>query len=309
MVVPVILSVIAAFLCAATNHIDKFLISKAVKHSDYRALLLVSTIVAGGAMSLIYLFVCGFQLTLDLTSFLVLLFNAALYTVANLFWFKALGRDDTTVVVIMLQLFPVFVVFLSPIFLSSQTITLLQFVGGMLITLAAIFITYEPSKRKFDKGRLATLGMMAFASFAYAIWYIAQLYVNQSHGFNQTILWQNITLLIIGIIMFLFLKSYRKSLQEMLKYSGVKVIGLNLVNELFNSFGGVMTVLAGTMTSVAIASFVSSGIQPFAVMLIGILITKIFPKVEKEKITRGVLIRRTIMIAICVIGLACIEFG
>ena len=149
MVVPIILSMVAAVLYASTNHIDKFLISKAVKHSDYRALLLVSTIVAGGVMSLIYLFVCGFQLAFDLTSFLVLLFNSVLYTVANLFWFKSLDRDDTTVVVIMLQLIPVFTLFLSPISLSGQTISLLQFVGGLLITLAAIFVTYEPEKKKF----------------------------------------------------------------------------------------------------------------------------------------------------------------
>lgn len=309
MVIPVILSILAAFLYASTNHIDKFLISKAVKHSDYRALLLVSTVIAGGVMSLIYLFVCGFQLAFDLTSILFLLFNSVLYTIANLFWFKSLDRDDTTVVVIMLQLIPVFMLFLSPILLPGQTVSLLQFAGGMLITLAAIFVTYEPKKKKFDKNRLITLGMMTFTSFAYAIWFISQRYVNQNHDFNQTILWQNITLLAVGIIMFLFLKSYRNSFQRMLKHNGVKVIGLNLINELFNSFGGVVTILAGTMTSVALVSFVQAGVQPFAVMLIGIIITKLFPKIEKEKITKSILIRRTIMIIICVIGLACIEFG
>ena len=44
MVIPIILAIIAAIFYAATNHIDKYLISKAVKNADYRALILVSTI-------------------------------------------------------------------------------------------------------------------------------------------------------------------------------------------------------------------------------------------------------------------------
>ena len=95
----------------------------------------------------------------------------------------------------------------------------------------------------------------------------------------------------------------------MLKSNGPKVVGLNLLNELANSFGGVASNLAGTMTSVALVSFVSQGVQPFAVMFLGILITKLFPRIEQERITKKTITRRAIMIVVCVIGLACIEFG
>ncbi|MBQ3445253.1 DMT family transporter [Candidatus Saccharibacteria bacterium] len=309
MIVPLVLAIVAAILYAATNHIDKYLISKAVKNADYRALILVSTIIAGGVMALIYLFVCNFQLEFDSPSILLLLFNSALYTVANIFWFKALDRDDTTVIVIMFQLIPVFMLFVSPIFLADQNISPIQLIGGIIITLAAIFITYEPSKKKFAKEKLITLAMMAFVSFAYAIWFIIERYVNQNHDFNQTIFWSNITLCVVGIFIYLCIKTYRKSFSKMLKSNGVKVIGLNLVNELFNSFGGVLSTLAGTMASVALVSFVTQGVQPFAVMLLGILLTRIFPKIEKEQIGKKDIIRRTLTIAVCVIGLVCIEFG
>lgn len=309
MIVSLVFAIIAAILYAATNHIDKYLISKAVKNADYRALILVSTIIAGGVMALIYLFVCNFQLGFDLPSILLLLFNSALYTVANIFWFKALDRDDTTIIVIMFQLIPVFMLFVSPIFLVDQNISPIQLVGGIIITLAAIFITYEPSKRKFTKEKLVTLAMMAFVSFAYAVWFIIERYVNQNHDFNQTTLWSNITLCVVGIFIYLCIKTYRKSFSEMLKSNGVKVIGLNLVNELFNSFGGVLSTFAGTMASVALVSFITQGVQPFAVMLLGILLTRIFPKIEKEQIGKKDIIRRTLTIIVCVIGLVCIEFG
>lgn len=309
MIIPVVLAIIAAIFYAATNHIDKYLISKAVKNADYRALILVSTIIAGGVMAIIYLFVCNFQLAFDIPSILLLLFNSALYTIANIFWFKALDRDDTTIVVIMFQLIPVFMLLLSPLILSDQHINPLQLVGGLLITLAAVFLTYEPTHKKFSKEKLITLAIMAFVSLVYAIWFIVERYINQEHDFNQTILWSNITLFFVGIFIFAFIKSFRKSFSKMLKTNGPKVIGLNLVNEMLNSFGGVFSAFAGTFTSVALISFVTQGVQPFAVMLIGLLITKLFPKIEKERITKADIIKRAIMIIICVVGLGFIEFG
>ncbi len=309
MIAPILLAMLAAVFYAATNHIDKYLISKAVKNADYRALILVSTIIAGGVMAIIYLFVCNFQLAFDIPSILLLLFNSALYTIANIFWFKALDRDDTTIIVIMFQLIPVFMLLLSPLILSDQHISPLQLMGGLLITLAAVFLTYEPTHKKFDKQKLITLAIMSFVSLAYAIWFIIERYINQEHVFNQTVLWSNITLFFVGVLIFALIKSFRKSFTKLLKTNGPKVIGLNLVNEMLNSFGGVFSTFAGTMTSVALISFVTQGVQPFAVMLIGLLITKLFPKIEKEKITKSDIIKRTATIIVCIIGLGFIEFG
>ena len=165
----IILAIIAAIFYAATNHIDKYLISKAVKNADYRSLILASTIIASGVMAIIYLFVCNFQLAFDIPSILILFINSIITTLALVLYFKALNRDDTTIIVIMFQLIPVFILFLSPIFLSGQYITLVQLLGGIIITLAAILITYEPDKRKFDKGKLFTLALMAIVSILYAL--------------------------------------------------------------------------------------------------------------------------------------------
>ena len=84
---------------------------------------------------------------------------------------------------------------------------------------------------------------------------------------------------------------------------------MNFINEVLNSLGGILSTLAGTMASVALVSFVSQSVQQFAVMIIGVLIVKLFPKTHKEKLSRGDFIKRIIAILICVIGLGFIEFG
>ena len=309
MIIPIVLAIFAAVLYAVSNHIDKYLVSSAIKNTDYRALILVSTIIGGGGMTLVYLFVCNFQLAFDIASILLLFFSSAICTIANIFWFKALSRDDTTTVVIMFQLIPVFTLLLSPLVLRDQYINFLQLIGGILIALAAIFLTYEPKRRKFNKKRLVTLAMMAFVSITYAVWFIIERYVNQDHDFNQTILWSSITFLAVGIFILIFIKSFRKSFMKMLKSSGSKVVSLNFVNEMFSQFGSVVATYSGTMASVALVSFVTQGVQPFAVMMIGLLLTKLFPKIEKEKTTRVDIIKRITAIIVCAIGLGFIEFG
>ena len=292
---------------ALSGHIDKYLISRTVKNADYRALILVSSFVSGGVMTLIYLFVCNFDVSFDFVGIMILLLNAVINVVALILWFKALSREDVTIVTIMLQLIPVFTLLIAPLILREQDINLIQLVGGIIIMLASLMVTYESSRRKFSKERLVTLALMTFVSLAYAMWDIIERYVNQEHDFDKTILWSNITLLLVGIVIVVFSKTYRKSFRKMIRSNGVKVVGLNLLNEFLFSFGGVVSTYAGTMASVALVSFVATGAQPFAVMVLGVLITKFFPGIEKEKITREDILKRTIAIVMCIIGLACIS--
>ena len=309
MILPAILAMVAATFYALTNHIDKYLISKAVKNADYRALLIVSTMIAGGVMALIYLFICQFSISFDWKSFGILFLNSVIVSIAYILYFKSLSREDTTIVAIMFQLIPVFMLVISPLILPNQTITPLQLAGGLVATIAAIIVTYEPSKKRFNKGRLVTLAMMAVVSIIYAFYFILERYVTLDHDFNQTMFWTSATQCLVGILVYLLFKSFRKSFNKMLATNGAKVIGLNLGNELLSSFGNVISTWAGMMISVALVSFISQSVQPFAVMGLGILITLFFPKIERECITKAETAKRIVAIVVCIIGLALINFG
>lgn len=309
MTLAIILTVVAAVAYATTNHIDKYLISKVIKNSDYRSLVLISSMVAGGMMTVIYFFVCGGAVSFDLQGIAILFANSVLYVLALIFWYRALRRDDTTIVIIMEQLIPVFMLLLSPLFLPGQDITPLQLVGGGITTLAAIMVTYEPNRKKFDKHKFKTLALMVVASVFSALWFIIERFVNLSHGFNQTIFWSNLTLFAVGVIVLVAVPSYRKPFVKMVRTSGAKIVGLNVANELLESFSGVLTTFAGTLAPVAVVSFVLQGVQPFVVMAIGIMLTKFWPKIGKESVTRRVVMMRVAMMVLCLVGLVCIEFG
>ena len=151
--------------------------------------------------------------------------------------------------------------------------------------------------------------MVAVASVAYGVWYIILRYVNETHDFNKTVLWSNICLFVVGLIAYCISKKYRRSFMRMMKLNGKKAVGLNLCNELICSLGDTLIIFAGTLAPIALASFVSQGVQPFAVMILGVLLTKLFPKIEQEKINKREVIRRLLTMVLCVVGLALIQFG
>ena len=310
MLFPLLLAAAAATLYAITNHIDKFLVSKASAHADHRALVVMSTLVAGGMMAIIYAFVCGFRIELfNAQSFAVLAANAVLYAITLGMYFCALKRDDTTIIVIMFNLVPVFSLLLSPLFLSGQEVRPLQLVGCLIVLLAAMIVTFESDKKRFSKAKLITLLMMAFVSLGYSLWFILTRVVTQNHDFELTTFWLNVMVFAVGLLAFLLLKKYRKSFTALVEKNGPVMFGLNITNELFNSFGMVLTTFAGTMIPVALVSFCSQGVQPFMSLLIGLLLTTFFPKIGKENVSKGEIARRVITVLICAIGLACINFG
>lgn len=310
MLFPLLLAAAAATLYAITNHIDKFLVSKASAHADHRALVVMSTLVAGGMMMLIYAIICGFRIEVfDVRSLLVLAGSAILYAITLSIYFCALKRDDTTIIVIMFNLIPVFSLLLSPLILRDQEVRPLQLLGCLIVLAAAMIVTFESDKKRFSKSKLVTFIMMAFVSLGYSMWFILTRFVTQDHNFEQTTFWLNAMIFLVGIIAFLLLRKYRKSFLVLVKKNGLLIFWLNITNELCNSFGMVLMTFAGTMVPVALVSFCSQGIQPFMSLLIGAMLTVFFPKIEKENIKRKEIIRRVITVLVCAVGLACVNFG
>lgn len=310
MIFPLLLAAAAATLYAITNHIDKFLVSKASAHADHRALVVMSTLVAGGMMMLIYAIICGFKIEVfDARSLLVLAGSAILYAITLAIYFCALKRDDTTIIVIMFNLIPVFSLLLSPLVLRDQEVRPLQLLGCLIVLAAAMIVTFESDKKRFSKSKLVTFIMMAFVSLGYSMWFILTRFVTQDHNFEQTTFWLNVMIFLVGIIAFLLLRKYRKSFLALVKKTGPLIFGLNITNELCNSFGMVLMTFAGTMAPVALVSFCSQGIQPFMSLLIGAILTVFFPKIEKENIKRKEIVRRVITVLVCAVGLACVNFG
>ena len=139
----VVLTIFASFLWGITNHIDKFMISGIDESgSSVKTLLVFSTLVAGIVLSPIWLIISKFSIGISNISLLCVLLSSFVYILATFFYFKALEKNDASIVVVMFQLIPVFSYILALIFFK-ENLVLQQIIGSILIILSAVLISFD----------------------------------------------------------------------------------------------------------------------------------------------------------------------
>lgn len=71
--------------------------------SNVKTLLLFSSFVAGIVLSPIWLFISKFQIQISILPLIFIFIAAILYILATYFYFKALEKNDASIVVVMFQ--------------------------------------------------------------------------------------------------------------------------------------------------------------------------------------------------------------
>ena len=120
MTLAVAITIFASFLWGITNHIDKYLLNGVDESgSSLKTLLVFSTLIAGIVISPIWLIICNFSVNISNVS-LICVFLAATVSVLGIYaYFKALEKNDASIVVVMFQLIPVFSYILALLFLNE----------------------------------------------------------------------------------------------------------------------------------------------------------------------------------------------
>src|SRR5574343_1571728 len=89
--------------------------------------------------------------------------------------------------------------------------------------------------------------------------------------------WQYIGLSILGIILFIFVKPYRKALFILFKNKGISFYGINLINEFLFIAGTLLANFAALIGPVALVSLIGSS-QPIFVLAFGSIAALMLPK-------------------------------
>lgn len=295
-----ILPIISGLLWAITNHIDKYLISKLVKSHDFRGLMIFSSFVSGLLLIPLYAILTKLNVSIDLLSLLWMFLSAIMAAAGIAFYYKALAKNDTSFVTVMFQLIPVFSYILGLVFLN-ETLTISQLIGGLIIIISAVGITYEFDKTKFSRAKLIALALMTLSSISYALYFLFFRFVTIKYDFNVTAFWLNVSLCLVGVILLSF-KSYRLAFKDLVIRSGVKAFFLNLTNEIMYSVGNLIVGYSALFLPMAI-SMLASSMQLIFVFIIGLILTIFLPKLAKEDISKATLIQRVICILISAVGL------
>lgn len=301
MTIAVVITLIASFLWAATSHIDKYLLCKIDNSAtSIKTLMVFSTFVAGVVVSPIWLIINKFQVKIGIVPLLITFLAAIIYVLSTYLYFKALEKNDASIIIVMFQLIPVFSYILGLIFFG-ESLSLNQIIGGLIIISSAIIISFDFSE-KSDKSKLMALIIMTISSILCSVYYILFEVAMRNSSYNSVMFWYQIGLLVFGIVL-LFLKDYRKDFVNMIKTNGKKFVSINVVNEGINLVAHFMVNFANLTIPLALAN-VLNGFQGAFVFLIGAIGMMILPKVFSEDLSKKVVLQKVGCIILGIVGMA-----
>ena len=296
----IFLTIFASFLWGITNHIDKFMISGIDESgSSVKTLLVFSTLVAGLVLSPIWLIVSKFSVGISNISLICVLLSSFIYILATYFYFKALEKNDASIVTVMFQLIPVFSYILALIFFK-ENLALQQIIGSIIIILSAVLISFNFEERN-NKSKWLPLILMTSSSLFYAIYFFLFDIGIRHSSYNSCAFWFQIGFLILGIIL-ISIKSYRTTFIKAIKNNGKTYFSLNITNEVINLIANLLVNFANVTIPLALAN-VLNGFQGAFVFMLGVIGVKLLPKYFKENMNKKIIIQKISCIVLSIIGL------
>jgi uncharacterized membrane protein len=273
-------------LWAASTHMDKYLVERYFKHSDVAALLIFTALI-GLVMLPFILYFQPAVLTLPWKDMLVVAFSGVLYMAATYFYLQALQAEEASVVAPFFQAGPLFAYALAYLVLG-ETLTHVQLLGGGLILSGGLLLSVQHGGRRRFRLRLAVL--MLTAAFIMAVSSVIFKVFAIRDEFWTTTFWTYLGEALFGFGL-LALPGTRRQFAALLRTNTGAVLSINTVNELIN-LGGILSMrYAVLLAPLSLVQAVGSTTTLF-VFVFGVLLTLFFPKLGREDLSPGNLLRK-----------------
>lgn len=291
----VFLALLAPFVYAVNVFLDKYLVE--ARLPNYRALPIFGLLVAIPAV-VVFWIISGFAI-LGLSDSLLIMTTGILTIWAFSLYLEALVKEETSLLIILIQLIPVIVLVMA-YFILGETITLKQLLGFGLLLFSSIAASLKQEKKRFKFNR--ALIFMLLADLLWASTYILIKFVSVETTFSSLVMYESLGVIIGGILLLLFFPSIKNAFLKTIKKIKKPVLGLVLFNEGLYLSGKIITYLAITIGPPALISILGST-QIFFGILFGSILTLMLPKIFKEDLSRSGMLRKILLGVLAFIGI------
>lgn len=293
----IVIAIIAYALYAANGVIDKFLLSKAVRSPAVYAFYIGIT----GPLTFV---LAPFGLKfLSFGDLIIAIIGGASFVWALLFLYKATKQTSISrILPIEGGLVPVFTLIFAYLILGERLAST-QLIAFALLVVGAIIISLKEDKTGWHA---KALGNAIIAAILFALSFVLTKHTFDSSNFISGLIWTRLGFFLVALS-FLIPKSVRTAVFNAPKqtttgnkylYYGARVTG---------SISGFLQNYAISLGSVTIVNAMQ-GTQ-YALLLVGtIILSKYFPQILKEKITRRILMQKVLAIVLITCGLIFLTF-
>lgn len=291
-------AILSPAIFGISNYIDKFLLEK---HNISPTVITIYGGIVAFVTGIIVLFLTGFY-PIDIKSLIIILSSGFLTAVYLLPYYKALSTDETSRVIPLFQVYPIFVLILSFIFLS-ETFSIMGYIGSALIIGASFILSVEKIEGNIFRLRKSFFYMMV-SSFLFAMAQVLYKFGVEEIPFWNTLPYEGFGIALGALSVALYKNNIKIFIHETKKLKREVFVFLG-INEGFYILARYTGYFAISLISVGVAS-VLAGLQPLFVLIYGIILSLWFPKIIKEVITKKTVGVKLVSIIGMFIGLALI---
>ena len=296
----VFIALLAPLFWAIANYIDKIVINRYLVSSITGAgSLIVFTGMTGFLVAAVIALIHGDIFSISYSDALIIVTAGAMLVASFIPYLYALQKDDPSVVVPLYQLIPVFSYFLGFIFLQEE-LSFQQVIAGLIVIAGSIGISLD-LKRGFSL-KIRTLSLMCLASLGVAVNYLVFKMIALEGNFWTTGFWEYMGAGIFGLGLLIFYKPYRIEFITLIKKNRLIVPSMNVLGELLNLSAKLLMSFATLSAPLAVVTLIN-GLQPFIILVLGIILTLVFPKLIQEDITKKTLIQRSFSSVVMFLGI------
>lgn len=273
-----LLGIGAAFFWSVTNIIDKHLITRYSSHGSIGGILLLSCFFPVLLMATAVLIDGGVLLTSTYDK-LILIISGVLMVGWIYFYLKALEKEDASVVMIMLVLAPIFSLLFSSLLLGEH-LTTTQLIGGGIVLLGALSVSYEPGTRTL-KWRLVFYALAAccITGLMYTLFKV----VTVTDSFWDSVFWRSAGMVMLAILIYGINTRYRQSFHHFAHHYLFHGLSLNTLNETLSLLADTIFAFAILFAPVALVQTTES-YQPIFIIVIVFVLTKLGVTTIEEKL-------------------------
>ncbi len=291
----ILLSLIAPLLYSFTNYLEKFLIDKKIKNP-------LNLVILGGILSffisLLIFLIHGFVL-LNITQILILIISGILGLFYLIPYFKALALDDASRVIPLFQFLSIFVLILS-YFLLHEQLSQFQLLSFIFILTGGILLSLEKSPEGIFRQRKSFWYMMLACLLASGISILFK-YAHVPNDYWLSFAYQELGGMFGAIILLLVPRLRRSFFLEIRTFQKNVWLFLSL-DEILDRLAGFVYLYASLLAPVALVAVVTD-VQPFFVLVEGIILSVWFPHIIKEDLSRKTLGIKIISILLIFMGI------
>lgn len=294
------IAIIAHFLSAVVFTVDKFLLSKTVLRPVAAAFYV--GLLSGGAS--LFLIPFGFY-WMPFWQIIVSFIAGIVFIFAILFFYRLIQTNEVSIIApIIGGAVPIFTLILTYLFLGERLAINQLFAFCLLVFGGVIMLLPRKSESNLKKNEgFLPKGflLIILTAFLFAFSFVLTKFVFIEQSFISGFIWIRLGG-ILGACMLFLIPNTRRAILKTSKSVKIKIGGLFLSNKALSAFAFVLLNYAIYLGSVSLVNALQ-GVQYVFLLIIVLFLSKKFPQIIKEQISRRVIFQKAIGILFIVFGL------